>query len=238
VSAMTCASAVEGKIVNEEGVNDSGIYFQLAVLDHWMKTDLPGAFNWVCQLSDADARQRALEKIVPALAADNPQNTLARLNDLPAAPGERIYQRLFQCWAATDPLPAIQQRQQVPGQDQNNKILGAIMTAWVDQQPEAALNWVKSHPDSAAKDQALETCIGELAKTDVPRALALAESLPEGAWRSSVISALARQTAPADTLKWTKFFQNSNSDRPIIFSMETDMLLNTAIGPIQIKPKE
>ena len=40
------------------------LYFQLAVLDNWMQTDLPGAFNWVCQLSDADARQRALNKII------------------------------------------------------------------------------------------------------------------------------------------------------------------------------
>jgi uncharacterized coiled-coil DUF342 family protein len=238
VSAMTCASAVEGKIVNEEGAGDSVIYFQLAVMDVWMKTDLPGAFNWVCQLTDADARQRALEKIIPALAAADPQNTLARLNDLSAAPGERVYQLLFQSWAAKDPVQAIQQRRQVPGHDQGDAMLRAIMTVWVNQQPEAAWDWVKTQPDSAAKDQALETCIGELAKTDVPRALTLAESLPPGAWRSAVISALAGPTAPAGALKWTKFFRNSNAGRPIIFSVETDFLSNPAIGPVQIQPKE
>jgi hypothetical protein len=69
---------------------------------------LPGAFNWVCQIRDADSRSRALEKIIPALAADNPQNTLARLNDLQPAPDERIYQILFQCWAERDPQTAEQ----------------------------------------------------------------------------------------------------------------------------------
>jgi len=63
-SAMACASAIEGNIVNDEGAGDSILYFQLAVLDNWMKTDFPGAFNWICQLPDADTRQRALEKII------------------------------------------------------------------------------------------------------------------------------------------------------------------------------
>jgi predicted nucleic acid-binding Zn-ribbon protein len=257
-AAMICASAVEGKIVNEAGAGDSAIYFQLAVLDGWMKTDLSGAFNWVCQLPDADARQRALEKIIPALAADNPQNTLARLNDLKAAPDEQVYRLLFQRWAAKDPVQAIQQRQQVPNHDQDDSILCAIMTVWVDQQPEAALDWVKAQPDSASKDKALETCMGELAKTDVPRARALAESLPEGAWRSSVISSLAGRAAPSAALQWgndldllqeimpsrpaplpwTKFLLNSNFVSPSIFSVETNILSNTTNGPISIKPQE
>jgi len=64
LSAMTNASALDGKIVNEAGQNDSDSYFQLAVLDNWMQTDLPGAINWACQLPDADARSRALEQII------------------------------------------------------------------------------------------------------------------------------------------------------------------------------
>ena len=61
---MTNASAIAGKIVNEEGLDDSDLYFQLAVLDNWMQTDFSGAFHWVCQLPDADAQQRALDKII------------------------------------------------------------------------------------------------------------------------------------------------------------------------------
>ena len=65
LSAMACANTIDGKIVNDAGLDDSGSYFQLAVLDNWMQTDLPGAFNWVGQLPDAAARQHALEKIFP-----------------------------------------------------------------------------------------------------------------------------------------------------------------------------
>jgi hypothetical protein len=208
-------------------------------------------------LPDADARQRALEKIIPALAADNPQDALARLNDLNAAPDERIYRLLFQRWAAHDPVQAIQQRQQVPGHDQNDKMLCAIMTVWMDQQPDAALNWVKSQPDSESQQKALETCIGELAKTDAPRARALAESLPEGVWRRRVISSIAGPTDPSADWKWiygldgsqeimplrkaplpgTSFLLNSNFVSPTIFPVETETLSNTTNHPIPIKSK-
>ena len=128
-AAMTNASAIEAKIVNDEGMSDSGSYFQLAVLDNWMKTDLPAAFNWVCQLPDADSRSRALEKIIPALAADNPQDALARLNDLQPAPDEQTYQLLFQCWAERDPQAAEQFARQHLGL--SGDALGEMAEAWL-----------------------------------------------------------------------------------------------------------
>jgi uncharacterized coiled-coil DUF342 family protein len=256
VDAMTCASAIKDKIVNGAGLGDSCSYFQLAVLDNWMKSDLPRAFNWICELPDADFRQRALENIIPALITGNPQNTLARLNDLKPAPDERIYTLLFQRWAANDPVQAIQQRQQVPGHDSDDTILCAILTAWMDQQPAAALNWVESQPDSESRNKALETCIGELAKTDVPSALALAESLPEGAWRCAVISSIAGQTDPAAvwtwfkrpdlppemmrprkaSWPWSKFLPNPIFGSPVIFPVETEILPDATNGPVPINP--
>jgi hypothetical protein len=128
-AAMTCASAIEGNIVNDAGLADSAIYFQLAVLEDWMQTDLPGAFRWACDLPDADARQRAWKNI---------------------------------------------------------------------------FRWVQSQPDSGAVNQALALCIGELAKTDVSQALALAESLPEGAWRTTVLSSIAEQADSLAALYWIK----------------------------------
>lgn len=183
MSAMTCASTIEGRIVNDEGLDDSDLYFQLAVLDNWMRTDLSGAFNWVCQLPDADARQRALEKII---------------------------------------------------------------------------HLVQSQPDSESKNKTLSICIGELAKTDVPEALALAESLPEGVWRSALIARLWMKTDPFAVCDWinsldlppeimqprkgtwpeTQFLLNANFGSPIIFPVETDLSSNTTNGPIPIKSQE
>lgn len=147
-------------------------HFQEQLLDNWMKTNLPAAFDWSCQLTNADFRQRALEKIIPAVAADNRTNTLARLNDLKPAPSEQIYMQLFQRWAAQDPVQAIAQRQLIPGHDADARILSAILAVWVDQQPAAALNWLESQPDS--------------------------ETLPAGTWRATMIAGLFDNWAAKD----------------------------------------
>jgi uncharacterized coiled-coil DUF342 family protein len=198
LSAMACATNLEGKIVNDDGLTDSNFFFQVAVLGSWVKTDLPGALGWVHQLPDGDARNRALGKIIPELAANNPTNTLALLNDFKPAPGEGSYALLFQRWATNDPVQAIQERAQIPGQDADDQILSAIMSAWVDQQPDAAVSWAQTQPDSEARNKALETCIWGLAKTDMPKALALAASLPEATWRSTVIANLFKSWAAKD----------------------------------------
>ena len=154
-------------------LNDPGrSHFQDQLLDHWMTTNSPAAFDWSCQLTNVVFRQHALEKIIPALAADNFANTLARLNDLKPAPAERIYTLLFQRWAGKDPVQAIEQRQKTPGHDADARIISTIMAVWSEQQPGAALNWLESQPDS--------------------------ESFPAGTWRSTMIAGLFQGWARND----------------------------------------
>jgi predicted nucleic acid-binding Zn-ribbon protein len=147
-------------------------HFQEQLVDCWMKTNLPAAFDWSCQLTNVDSRQRALEKIIPAVAADNLTNTLARLNDLKPVPSELIYIQLFLRWAAQDPVQAIEQRQLIPGQYADGQILSAIISVWADQQPAAALSWLQSQPDS--------------------------ESLPTGTLRNTMIAGLFDRWAAKD----------------------------------------
>jgi len=183
LSAMTNASAIARNIVNDEGLSDSSLYFQLAVLDNWTKTDWPGAFNWVCQLPDADSRHRALDEII----------------------------RL-----------------------------------------------VQSQPDSETKNQALANCLGELAKTDVPGAMALAESLPDAAWRSPLIVSQWMQidtfaiwdwinltVLPPEIMSprktswpWTKSFSNANFGHPELLPATTEMLSTSTNVPVSVQPQE
>jgi hypothetical protein len=161
-------------------------HFQELVLDAWMKTNLPAAFDWSCQLTDTNSRQRTLEQLIPALAADNPTNTLARLNELNPAPDDRTYLLFFQRWAATDPVQAIDQRRQIPGHDAGDNILSAIMTVWVDQQPAAALNWLESQPDSASlpagtwRNKMIVTLLDAWAAKDLEAAATACQQLPDG----------------------------------------------------------
>ncbi len=164
-------------------------YFQGQLLERWLQADLAGAFGWVCSLTNAAARERALEKIIPALAADNPTNTLARLNELQPAPGERSYTLFFQRWAAQDPIQAIEQRQSIPGQDAGDTLLGTILAVWGEQQPEAALDWVKSQPDGTWRNALIVGLFTNWAAKNLAAATTACQQLPDGvakekAWES------------------------------------------------------
>ncbi|HEX9046384.1 MAG TPA: TIR domain-containing protein, partial [Verrucomicrobiae bacterium] len=184
-SAITNASAIEGKIVSETGSVDSSLYLELAVLGNWAKSDLPGALNWARQLPDAGSRQRAFETIIPELTAENLTNTLATLNDLQPAPSELLYTRLFQRWASVAPAQAIEQRQQIPGHDADGKVLSAILTVWRDQQPETALGWLKAQTNSDAlaggawRDAMIADLFKGWAAKDLDAATAACQQLPE-----------------------------------------------------------
>jgi len=190
---------------------DDPRHFQEQLLDDWMQTNLPAVFDWSCQLTNLDLRQRALEKIIPVLAADNFTNTLARLNDLKPAPSGQSYTLLFRRWAATDPVQAIAQRQLIPGQDAEAHILAAIMNVWADHDPGAALNWLESQPDTEALPAGIwrDTLIAGLfdgwAKKDLAAATAACQQLPDGAakekaWENILNRQIENDPAAAATL--------------------------------------
>jgi hypothetical protein len=161
-------------------------HFQELLLDCWMKTNLPAAFDWSCQLTDTNSRQLALAEILPALVAENPTNTLARLNDLTPAPDDQTYRLFFQRWAATDPVSALEQRRQTPGGDADDSLLSAILTVWGEQQPAPALNWLESQPDSESlpagtwRDTQIVTLLDNWAAKDLEAATTACRQLPDG----------------------------------------------------------
>ena len=174
VSAMACARAIEGKIVDDAGLDDSSTYFQLAVLDNWMETDWPGAFNWVCQLSDADARQRALEKI------------------------------------SHDPRLAIQLRQQIaalPAGDNQQAVIKGLLASWAPVDPEAAVNWLGSFPETNAQPEQVQAVIKTWALAEPAAVAQWLAKVPAGTANEAVINAFlegAVENNPEYAAQWTQ----------------------------------
>jgi hypothetical protein len=117
---------------------------------------------------------------------------------------------------------------------------------------------VQSQPDSESKNQALVNCITEQAKTDVSGALALAESLPEGSRRDTLIAWLwmkadlfavsewiNRLVLPPEIMSprqaswpWTMSFPNVNFGRAAFLPADTEMPSAATNGPVQVQPQE
>ena len=142
LSAIASAGAVGGKIVNDAGADDSNLYFQLAVLDNWMQTDWPGAFQWVCQLPDAVARERALDKLL-GWVRSQPDSAVN-------------HQRLVHCIAelAQTDLPAALD---LAGTLPANAGRGLIERLWLQAHPLAVAQWIarlNSPPETKPPHQA------------------------------------------------------------------------------------
>ena len=104
VSAMACASAIDEKIVNEEGLADSAIYFQLAVLNNWVKTDLPGALNWVKSQPDSASQNKMMETCIDELAKTDVSGALALAESLPEGAWRSTL--IVRLWINADPFAA------------------------------------------------------------------------------------------------------------------------------------
>ncbi len=157
VSAMTCASAIDGNIVNADGQPDSRLYLQSAVLENWLKTDLPAALNWLTQLSDADSRQQLLEKTIHAVA------------DQPASDSQnKILAACLSELAKTDAVKALTLAKALPAGDCRSAV---IVRLWLQADPFAAWEW------TTGSDLLLEITQTQpripLASADAPRYRAL-----------------------------------------------------------------
>ncbi|HEV2692175.1 MAG TPA: hypothetical protein VG347_04705 [Verrucomicrobiae bacterium] len=211
IPATLNASSV---ILVDPQLNDLRGYFQRQLLDTWTKTNASAAFDWSCQLTNITFRQSALEATVPAIAAANPTNTLARLNGLKPVPGESAYTALFQSWAAQDPQSAIDQRQQIPDHDAGGQVLSAILATWAGQKPDAAVNWLETQPDSAAlpagtwRNLMIADLFDVWSAKDINAATTACQLLPEGIAKEKAWEAVLAQRIQKDPASAAQYVTN------------------------------
>jgi len=258
-SAMACASAIDGKIVNDEGLVDSALYFQLAVLDNWMKTDLPGAFSWVRQLPDADSRQRALKKIIhdPMRAIQLRQQIAA----MSAGDDQKsALQDLLACWAPADPETTVNWLCSFPATNSQLEQVQFVIQAWSHREPAVVAQWLANLPAGTASEGMVSAFLEGAVEKYPVFAWRWTQSVTDAPLRQKFQRQVARQwmkTDPSTAVEWvnrldlppaimqprqspwawTKFLQNSSFGSLTIFPVETEILSNATNGPIQIQPK-
>jgi hypothetical protein len=199
VSAMASASAIDGKIVDDMGLDDSILYFQLAVLDNWMRTDLSGAFNWACALPDAVSRQRALELImqdpgravqlepaIVAMPAGDAQN--AAINAL-------IFSR-----APVEPEKAINWLLAFPENNAQPEPVQSVIQAWAQRDPAATAQWLAKTPAGTAGDGVVSAFLAGAVASQPVFAWQWAQSVSDEALRLKFQLQVARQWRKADPL--------------------------------------
>jgi hypothetical protein len=94
---------------------------------------------------------------------------------------------------------------------------------------EKIIQWLKSQPESEAKNSALANSLEILAKTDFLGALVLAESLSEAAGRDAV---LARLWLNADAFSVWQWFNRLDLPQGILAPADPESLSTTTNAPI------
>ena len=130
IAALTKARTIEGKIVNDEGGSDSSLYFQLAVLDNWLKTDLLGALNWVCQQPEVDFRQRARDRIIHLLKSQPDSGSKNKV--FMTCIGELAKRDVLEAWFLAKSLPEGEGRETI------------VAWLWMRADPFAISEWINS----------------------------------------------------------------------------------------------
>ena len=217
--------------------------------------DIPEALKTSAVMVNDQQRSRFQKSLLVRLGEANPMsamtNASAIAGDIVSDDGAQDSVSYFQLavlagWLQTDFPAAFNWACSLPDTHSRQLALDKI------------IQWLKSQPDSASKNQLLANGIDALATTDVFSALALAEWLPEGAWRNTLIARLWLKADPYSVLKWfnspdflseigllprpallwSKFFLNPNADGSTKVSVETEMLSTATNSPVQIKPPE
>jgi chemotaxis protein histidine kinase CheA len=198
-SAMTSAAGIDGKIVNDAGSEDSACYFQLAVLDNWMRTDLAGAFHWACQLTDAVSRQHALEVIMQdPVRAVRLQQPIA---GMPAGEAQNAaIHALLSTWAPVEPEKAANWLRAFSETNAQPEQVQYVVRVWAQRDPAAAAHWLATLPAGTADDGVASAFLAGAVASQPAFAWQWTESVSDETQRQKFQLQVIRQWLQADPL--------------------------------------
>jgi predicted nucleic acid-binding Zn-ribbon protein len=183
-------------------------HFQEQLLDSWVKADVAAAFNWSRQLTNLESRQFALEKSIPAMAADNSSNALAAFNWLQSQTNadalatrhwrNAIVADLFKTWAAKDLDAAATASGQLPEDATKERVSEIILNERIAETPAAAADVITNLPPGDFRQKAIADLGQHWGSNDAPAALAWAQTLTSEAESSNAIGQIIGSWARND----------------------------------------
>lgn len=98
---------------------------------------------------------------------------------------QQTLQQVLQIWARSDPQAALNAVETLPGHQRNRMQMVAV-NRWLQQDADAALEWISAQPPGMRRSQMQELALSQVARMDMDKALAIANTLP-AAQRSRII---------------------------------------------------
>ena len=154
----------------------------------------------------AGTKQQAQTAIAVFLTEENPDKAWAYAQDLPSNYSSSVMSQVLSQMSAIDPQRAIGLLEQLPKGQTRNNALNQFIVSWMNQDPEAAQDYVKDLPANE-QSAAIQSSMWYLAQSDLAGTIRLVESLQPNSQTPNLYSNLVSQWAQSDpdaAQKWVK----------------------------------
>jgi hypothetical protein len=179
-----------------------------ALIDRWVRSDLPGALAWAQGLPDAPEKAVALEVALGEMAVKDPLQAIDLAQKSLTGPAlERTVYDALQKLSATDPQGAAGLVSLLPPGEMQKLAAVNVARPFAAQNVQAALTWAKTLTDDTVRGLALNRILQTWAASDVSAASAYVAALPAGSDQHDAAVYLAGQLAaanPQNAITWAQ----------------------------------
>jgi len=168
------------------------------IFNVWAQQDPSGAAAGLDQLKDGPQRRNAIQSVMHQWAERDPEAALAWLQGVPEANTRLDAMRnLFARLGQRDPQQALAMAEGLTG-TQQKQVHQALLGGWVQTDPEAVDQWIRSRPDTSDKQQLIKFALNFSEALTPERAASLAGTLNPGPHRDEAMQNLMRQWGQSD----------------------------------------
>jgi hypothetical protein len=197
------------------------------VLNSWGRSDPQAALAWVESLPPGSAQTQAMETALAQLANVAPQAALDAAGQLTGDAKGNAQANIFDTWSAGQPAEAAAALANTNGTFFNgatlNTVTATVARNWLNQDPQAATQWINTLPPGAPRDNAVEQIISTVGQSDPASVYNWALSIGDPSARNAQVVKLAT--------KWS-------SQNPTAAAAAAQNALNNLTGVTQAQTLE
>ncbi len=192
----------------ESGQITGDIFQQLAA------SNLSSTLTRAQAISDPALHYQALRGALGAMAQTDPAGALrlaAASGELPH--NEPLAQMIYRQWSQTDPTAAAAAAaQDSSGGDGWRSPLGQVIRTWADQDPQSALSYALSIPNSETQSRSIGDIVRRWTDQDASAAASWINTMPAGGTRDAAAAAFASSVASTDVPTAVGWAQSISND--------------------------
>ena len=156
----------------------------------WARRDPGAALDWAMKRPPGENRFNFIREVLIATAETDPHRALKSLTAVPKGQRNAVEVEILSQLAKQSPEEALELAAKLPGlawQPGGNAQI-RILGQWMEQDHTAAANWIQAHVDDKGHRTDITGAIGMYAQEHPTEALKLAELLPPGSRRNTLLN--------------------------------------------------